>query len=71
MDVGWSQADVIIESQYYTPSQEHVCLQPEAGLSYIDEEGRVTVVTAGQAVTEDQHQIARALNLPGQNCMEP
>lgn len=64
MDVGWSQADVIIESQYYTPSQEHVCLQPEAGLSYIDEEGRVTVVTAGQAVTEDQHQIARALNLP-------
>jgi CO/xanthine dehydrogenase Mo-binding subunit len=64
MDAGWSQADVIIESQYYTPSQEHVCLQPEAGLSYIDEEGRVTVVAAGQAVTEDQHQIARALNLP-------
>jgi CO/xanthine dehydrogenase Mo-binding subunit len=64
MDVGWSQVDVVIESQYYTPPQEHVCLQPEAGLSYIDEEGRVTVVTAGQWVTEDQHQIARALNLP-------
>jgi CO/xanthine dehydrogenase Mo-binding subunit len=60
----WPQADVIIESQYHTPAQEHVCLQTESGLSYIDAEGRVTVVVAGQWVTEDQHQIARALNLP-------
>jgi len=64
VEAAWAQADVIIESKYCTPSQEHACLQTEAGLSYIDEEGRVTVVVAGQAVTEDQHQIARALNLP-------
>ena len=65
-DVGaaWSQADVIVESDYHTPPQEHIFLQTEAGLSYIDEEGRVTVVVAGQWVAEDQHQIAHALGLP-------
>jgi len=39
-------------------------LQPEAGLGYIDEEGRVTVVVAGQWTHEDQEQIYHALGLP-------
>jgi len=60
----WAQADVIVEAEYHTPSQEHVFLQPEAGLGYIDEQGRVTVVIAGQWVWEDQRQIAHALGLP-------
>ena len=38
------QADVIVEGEYRTPAQEHAYLQPEAGLGYIDEEGRVTVM---------------------------
>lgn len=58
------QADVIIEQEYRTPSQEHAYLQPEAGLGYIDEEGRVTVEVAGQWTHEDQEQIAHALGLP-------
>jgi CO/xanthine dehydrogenase Mo-binding subunit len=67
-DVGaaWGQADVIVESEYRTPSQEHAYLQPEAGLAYIDSEDRVTVVVAGQWTSEDQHQIARALALPAE-----
>ena len=60
----FKDADVIVESDYQTPSQEHAYLQPEAGLGYIDEEGRVTVIVAGQWVHEDQEQIAHALNLP-------
>jgi CO/xanthine dehydrogenase Mo-binding subunit len=55
---------VIIEGEYRTPSQEHAYLQPEAGLGYIDEEGRVTVQVAGQWTHEDQAQIAHALDLP-------
>ncbi len=61
---GFSKADVIIEGEYHTPSQEHAYLQPEAGVGYIDEEGRVTVQVAGQWTHEDQQQIAHALNLP-------
>ncbi len=64
VEAAWQQADAVVEAEYHTPPQEHAYLQPEAGLAYIDEEGRVTVVVGGQWTTEDQHQIAHALNLP-------
>ncbi len=61
---GFAEADVIVEGEYRTPPQEHAYLQPEAGVAYIDDEGRVTVVVGGQWVHEDQEQIAHALGLP-------
>ncbi|MGQ9467671.1 MAG: xanthine dehydrogenase family protein molybdopterin-binding subunit [Anaerolineae bacterium] len=64
VEAAWAQCDVIVEAEYRLPSQEHAYLQPEAGLAYIDEEGRVTVVVAGQWTWEDQHQIAHALDIP-------
>ena len=66
MEAGWSRADVVLEEEFSTGYQEHAYLQPEAGLGYIDEEGRVTVIVAGQWVHEDQHLIAHALNLPAE-----
>src|SRR5450759_2401409 len=64
LEAGFGQADVIIEHEYLTPAQEHAFLQPEAGLAYIDEEGRIAIVEAGQWTHEDQEQVAHALNLP-------
>jgi CO/xanthine dehydrogenase Mo-binding subunit len=64
IEKAFQDADVIIEGEYNTPPQEHVFLQPEAGFSYIDDEGRVTVVVAGQWTHEDREQIAHALGLP-------
>ena len=64
VEQAWAQADVIVESTYRTSWQEHAYLQPEAGLGYIDEEGRVTVLIAGQWTHEDREQIAHALALP-------
>ncbi|UCD41619.1 MAG: xanthine dehydrogenase family protein [Chloroflexota bacterium] len=64
VDSAFDQADVIIEEEYRTPAQEHAYLQPEAGVSYIDEQGRVTVEVAGQWTHEDRDQIAHALDLP-------
>jgi len=64
VDEAFKQADIIIEGEYRTPSQEHAFLQPEAGLGYIDEEGRVSVNVGGQWSHEDQEQIAHALDLP-------
>jgi len=63
VDTAFRRADVIVEGTYHTPFQEHAFLQPEAGLAYIDDEGRVTVQAAGQWTHEDQEQIAHALNL--------
>lgn len=64
MDKGWAQADVVLEGTYELPYQEHAYLQPEAGVGYIDDEGRVAVAIGGQWAHEDQEQIAHALGLP-------
>jgi CO/xanthine dehydrogenase Mo-binding subunit len=64
VEAAWEQCAVIIEDTYHTTWQEHAYLQPEAGVSYIDEEGRVTVIVAGQWVHEDLWQICHALDLP-------
>jgi CO/xanthine dehydrogenase Mo-binding subunit len=64
IEKGFQEAEVIVEEEYRTPAQEHAYLQPEAGVAYIDDEGRVTVEVAGQWTHEDREQIAHALDLP-------
>ncbi|MHB8087377.1 MAG: xanthine dehydrogenase family protein molybdopterin-binding subunit [Anaerolineaceae bacterium] len=61
---GFAKAEVVVESEYHLPFQEHAYLQPEAGLAYIDEEGRVTVQCSGQWPHADRAQIAHSLGLP-------
>lgn len=67
VDEAFKKSDVIVESEYRTPVQEHAYLQPEAGLAYIDEEGRITLVCGGQWTHEDQHQVAHSLNMPNES----
>ncbi len=64
VDSALAQADVIVEGVYRTPAQEHAYLQPEAGIAYLDEEGRITVECAGQWTHADRAAIAHALGLP-------
>ncbi|EFH85176.1 xanthine dehydrogenase family protein molybdopterin-binding subunit [Ktedonobacter racemifer] len=61
---GFAQADVVLEETFTTSWQEHAFLQPEAGMAYIDEQGRVVIVSAGQWLHEDRRQIAAILELP-------
>jgi CO/xanthine dehydrogenase Mo-binding subunit len=63
MEAGWAMADVVVETTYTLPYQEHAYLQPEAAVSYIDENDRVTVEVAGQWTHEDREQVAHALGL--------
>ncbi len=63
VEEGFRQADVIVESVLNTPAQEHAFLQTESGLAYIDEEGRIAVITTGQWGIKDRKQIAHALQL--------
>lgn len=64
MAKGWAAAHTIVEGAYTLPYQEHAYLQPEAGVAYVDESGRITVEIAGQWTHEDQEQIAHALDIP-------
>jgi CO/xanthine dehydrogenase Mo-binding subunit len=63
-DEAFAKADVIVEGEYRTPVQEHAYLQPEAGLAYIDDDGRIVIACGGQWTHEDQHQVAHAMNMP-------
>lgn len=64
VEVAFKNADVIVEGDYRSPVQEHAYLQPEAGLAYIDEEGRITIACAGQWTHADRESVAHALGLP-------
>ena len=57
-------ADVVLEETFNTTWQEHAFLQPEAGIAYIDEQGRLVLETAGQWLHEDRRQISEVLKLP-------
>ena len=64
VEAGFNAADVVLEGEFTTTWQEHAFLQPEAGVAYIDEAGRVVIETAGQWLHEDRKQIAQMLGLP-------
>jgi CO/xanthine dehydrogenase Mo-binding subunit len=63
LEEGFKNADVIVEGEYRTPVQEHAYLQPESGIGFIDEEGRVTIAAGGQWAHDEQKQIAHSLGL--------
>ena len=60
---GFADAEVILEDEFRTTWQEHAYLQPEAGIAFVDPEGRVIVETAGQWLHEDRRQIAAMLRI--------
>ncbi|NNJ09535.1 xanthine dehydrogenase family protein [Chloroflexales bacterium ZM16-3] len=57
-------ADLVLEGAFSTSWQDHAFLQPEAGVAYVDDDGRVVVETAGQWLHEDRRQIASILGIP-------
>jgi len=58
---GFAEADLIVDKVYTTPFNEHAYLEPEAGLSYLDEKGRMVVVSGCQAPHYTQQELARIL----------
>ncbi len=64
VDRAFADADVVLDGAFTTSWQEHAFLQPEAGISYMDEHGRLILETAGQWLHEDRRQIAQMLQLP-------
>ena len=67
VDHGFSLAEAIVEDEYQVPVQEHAFLQPEAGIAYIDETGRLTVEAGGQWTHTDAEQISHALGFTPEN----
>ncbi len=70
IDDAFARADVVVEGEFRTPVVEHAFLQPEAGLGYVDDEGRVVVVAAAQWAHDDVRQLAHLLGLPEDRVVE-
>ncbi len=70
VEQGFAQADVIVESYYTTHYVEHAYMQPDAALGYIDDQGRVAVISACQWPQDDLHQMAHMLDLPEDSLRE-
>jgi CO/xanthine dehydrogenase Mo-binding subunit len=64
IEEGFKNSHVIVENTYKTHMVDHAFLQPEAGVSFIDEEGRVTVMVATQYPHYDREEVAATLKLP-------
>ncbi|WP_430886604.1 xanthine dehydrogenase family protein molybdopterin-binding subunit [Fusibacter sp. JL216-2] len=62
VDKAFEEADVVVENTYYSPFVDHVFLQLESGLSYM-EEGRLVLVASSQYPHFDRLEIAEALGL--------
>ncbi|QEK13159.1 molybdopterin-dependent oxidoreductase [Crassaminicella thermophila] len=60
---GFKKSDLIIERNYKTSMVDPAFLQPEAGVSYIDKEGRICVCVATQYPHFDQIEVAEALGV--------
>lgn len=66
LEEGFKLSHVIVEREYKTSMVDHAFLQPEAGISYLDQEGNVVVCAATQYPHFDQLEIAEALGLPNE-----
>ncbi|MFQ5856250.1 MAG: xanthine dehydrogenase family protein molybdopterin-binding subunit [Anaerolineae bacterium] len=63
VDKGIKESDVIVEGTYRTHRMDHVPMEPEAGLAYLDPSAVLNILVATQYPFRDRRQIAPALNL--------
>lgn len=63
VEQAFQNADIIIEKEYRTQIQEHAYIEPEAGVSYMEDD--IVVIKASTQNTHfDCREVARNLNLP-------
>lgn len=64
LEKGIRESHVIVEDSYHTHRMDHVPMEPEAGLAYVDPSGVLNILVGTQYPYRDRRQIAPALDLP-------
>ena len=64
LERGMAEATVTVEGTYQTQLMDHVPMEPESGLAYLDPSGVLNIVVGTQYPYRDRRQIAPALGLP-------
>jgi len=63
VEAGFAAADMIVENTFRMPFVEHVYLELESGVAWVDEQGVINI-RAGTQVIEHFRNIARAVGVP-------
>ncbi len=61
---GLAESDLVVEREYKTTWLDHAFLETEAGFGYIDENGKIVIISSTQNVHYKRKEIARLLSLP-------
>ncbi|SDX95891.1 nicotinate dehydrogenase large molybdopterin subunit NdhL [Eubacterium barkeri] len=64
VDAAFKQCDIVVEDTYSTHRLTHMFIEPDAGVSYYDNEGMLTVVVSTQNPHYDRGEVAGMLALP-------
>ncbi len=55
---------VVVEDTYTTPFIEHAFLEPESGISYVDDDGSLVLKIGTQTAFDDRAQLSEILDMP-------
>lgn len=64
VEIGFSEAAVIVEGEYNSPYSEHAYIEPEGGYAYIDNNGTINVCYGTQDITQNHRMVCKALGYP-------
>ncbi len=63
-DLGFKEAEIVVESDYYTQFIEHAYLEPESGIAVPGSDGKISIYVGSQGPFDDIRQIAQVLDMP-------
>lgn len=64
VDSELAESDIIVEKTYYTQAQAHAMMETYRAFSYLDHNGRLTIVSSTQIPFHVRGIVARALQIP-------
>ena len=64
LEKGLKEADVVVEREFRAHYAQHCPMEPHISLSYIDEDGRLVIITSTQVPFHVRRIVAQALKLP-------
>lgn len=64
LDGAHARADLILEHEYEVPYQHHAAVEPHVAITWLDEDGRLTVRVATQVPFHSRRILARILDIP-------
>lgn len=64
IQIGFAEADVVVEHTFTTPFMEHLFMEPECSIAVPREDGGLDIYVGSQIPFEDRRQVAEATGLP-------